>query len=244
MIQVINRALDILEYVADYPKKSKQLSHIANDLNLNSATCANIVKTLVNRGYLKKSEGGKGYLLGSRIEDIANNRTQYASIIEAANVEMERATELLKENSLLAILKDDQRAIIHQKIYKQLIEANTPDQKKAYDSSTGRLMIAMLPENEFKDYIKKNGLPSPGIWPGVNNLDQLTKQLTIIRENGYALIEDSVQIVGIAAPVYQKEKVVAAFSIYQPAFRFNESMRKKLITTALNTAKNISNKLK
>lgn len=54
MIQVINRSVDILEYVAEDIYRPKLLGNIAKDLNLNVATCANIVKTLIDRGLLKK----------------------------------------------------------------------------------------------------------------------------------------------------------------------------------------------
>ena len=54
MIQVINRALDILELIAEEPEKQKSLSEISEKLDLNSGTCANIIKTLVSRNYINK----------------------------------------------------------------------------------------------------------------------------------------------------------------------------------------------
>ena len=56
MIQVINRALDIIEFIAREPEKPKSLSDIANTLELNAGTCANIIKTLVERNYIEKLE--------------------------------------------------------------------------------------------------------------------------------------------------------------------------------------------
>ena len=50
MIQVINRALNILEIIAHDHNKEWGLSEIANELELNHGTCANILKTLVQRG--------------------------------------------------------------------------------------------------------------------------------------------------------------------------------------------------
>ena len=54
MIQVINRALNILELVSKERDREFSLSEIANSLNLNASTCANIIKTLVTRGYLEQ----------------------------------------------------------------------------------------------------------------------------------------------------------------------------------------------
>ena len=55
MIQVIHRALDIVEFIARDPDKEFGLGEIAESLELNKGTCANIIKTLVNRGYLDQS---------------------------------------------------------------------------------------------------------------------------------------------------------------------------------------------
>ena len=64
MIQVIHRALNIMEYIALDPERPKGLGDIAERMDLNAATCANIIKTLVTRKYLVKLEKQKGYLLG------------------------------------------------------------------------------------------------------------------------------------------------------------------------------------
>lgn len=44
MIQVINRALNILEILAQEPDKEFGLSEIATAVELNAGTCANILK--------------------------------------------------------------------------------------------------------------------------------------------------------------------------------------------------------
>jgi len=54
MIQVIGKALDILELLAKDPDKVLTLSEVANTFNLNHGTCANIIKTLVDRNYVEK----------------------------------------------------------------------------------------------------------------------------------------------------------------------------------------------
>lgn len=46
MIQVIHRALSILEVIASSPKEDLSLSEIADSLQLNHGTCANILKNI------------------------------------------------------------------------------------------------------------------------------------------------------------------------------------------------------
>ncbi|WP_373515471.1 helix-turn-helix domain-containing protein [Persicitalea sp.] len=55
MIQVIHRALDLLELIAIEPNQPKALGELADTLGLNHGTCANILKRLVNRGYVEQA---------------------------------------------------------------------------------------------------------------------------------------------------------------------------------------------
>jgi DNA-binding IclR family transcriptional regulator len=78
MIQVIHRALNIMEYVAADPERPKELGDIAEDLKLHSATCANIIKTLVTRQYLVKLEKQKGYLIGPMFNRLGVKKAETA----------------------------------------------------------------------------------------------------------------------------------------------------------------------
>jgi IclR family transcriptional regulator, KDG regulon repressor len=243
MIQVVNRAIDIIEYVAKDASYPKPLGEMATALSLNTATCANIVKTLLNRGYLKKSKGSKGYLLGETLSEIVENAGNYRDLITAADTEMEEATGALKENTILAILQEDKRVIIHRKNAVQLVQANTADEKKACDTSSGRLLIAMMDDNAIEKYINDFGLPTVAIWKEAVTLKKFFEQVKIIRLKGFVLTEDSEQVTGVAVPVFKKGKMVAAFSIYMPSFRCNEKKIKEMIKSATLAAGKISEKL-
>jgi IclR family KDG regulon transcriptional repressor len=244
MIQVIHRAIDIIEYVAHDPDRPKLLGEIALDLDLKPGTCANIVKTLTGRGYLEKLDSQKGYLLGKQFFSLSGNTGYKKDVIEASNAEMKEITATLNESSLLAILNGENRVVIHRQESDQLVQAHTPHEKKAYDSSTGRLLIAMLPDEELEKFITRYGLPPSQIWADANTKKKFFQQVEQIREKGYALIEDSVQIVGIAAAIYKNEKVVASLSIYIPSFRFNNRVRTKMVNLGVSAAKKISDNLK
>lgn len=240
MIQVINRAVDIIRYVANNPTQPKLMGHIAADLNLNTATCANIIKTLVTQGIIKKAHKQKGYLLGETLTEISNGSFSYKDMLERAAAEMGKAEKILSENTLIAILKENKRVVLQRSNSSQLVQATTPDKKNAYETSTGRLLIAKLPDPELEQFIKNYGLPTKSVWPDAENKSKFKEQIGLIRKNGYALLEDTVQIVGIATPIYKNGQVIASFSIYLPSFRFNERVRDLMIKTAVEAAKKLS----
>jgi DNA-binding IclR family transcriptional regulator len=117
---------------------------------------------------------------------------------------MESITKLINEKCLIAILKADKRVVIYKNNCAQMVQANTPDEKKAYDSSTGRLLVAMLSEESLAKFIEQYQLPSKAIWQDANTYEKFMEQIKLIRKYKYALIEDSVQVIGIADHIYEK----------------------------------------
>jgi IclR family KDG regulon transcriptional repressor len=243
MIQVVHRALNILEYVAKDGNKPKLMGQIAQDLDLNTATCANIIKTLVQRGYLEKSDLQKGYIIGPQLKELTGKQQPHVKLIAAARIQMDLISELLNEKCLLAVLKADKRQVIYKNNCSQVVQATTPDEKKAYDSSTGRLLVAMLPDEALEKFVQNYGLPSSSIWPDADSPAKFMAQIQQIRKNRYALIEDSKQVIGIASPVFQQNELVASLSIYLPAFRFSNTVRKKMVQLCLAGADAISAQL-
>ncbi len=240
MIQVINRSIDILEYIAEEMDRPKLMGNIAQDLNLNTSTCANIIKTLVNRGLLRKAEAQKGYLIGDRLIEISIGSLGFSDLIERANHIFTDKLKSLEENCLIAVLKEDKRQVIFNRPSPQLIQATTPIEKQAYDSSTGRLLIAFLDEKNLQLYLKKYGLPNKNTWSKATSRIGFFEEINKIKSQGYALIEDTVQVVGVATPIYRGAKVIASFSIYLPSFRFNHKVRTKMIAQAVQLGKLVS----
>lgn len=240
MIQVINRSIDILEYVANEVNRPKLMGNIAQDLNLNTSTCANIIKTLVSRGLLKKANKEKGYLIGGRLSEISNGSLGFSDLIARANHLFTNNNTAIGENCLIAVLKDDKRQVIFNKLSEQLVQATTPTEKQAYDSSTGRLLISFLDEKDLQLYLKKYGLPNKNTWAKATSRIGFFDEIKTIKSQGYALIEDTVQVIGIGTPIYKGDKVIASFSIYLPSFRFNDIVKADMIEQAIHLSKMLS----
>lgn len=219
MIQVVNRAFDILEYVASDPGRPIGLGEIAAAVNLNQGTCANIIKTMVARRYLDQVGAKKGYCLGAKAFQLTGNTAYRKDILEAARGEMERLTRHLDESCLLAVLQGDQRVIIHRVLCDQPLQVQTADEKHAYDAASGRLLVAMLSDGELEKFVGKYGLPAAAVWPEASTSPKLKEQVEKIRATGYAWQESQRQVVGYALPIRRRDEVVASLSVYLPAYR-------------------------
>ncbi|RYY19134.1 MAG: IclR family transcriptional regulator, partial [Chitinophagaceae bacterium] len=210
---------------------------------LNAGTCANIIKTMVARKYLDKIDKQKGYCLGSRAYEITGNAGYQKDLVDASREQMELLTEKMNENSLLCVLKGDIRSVIFRVQSKNYLQANTATEKRAYDTASGRLLLAMLPAPEIEKFISKYGLPAKGEWEGVTDAKTLIRSLKKINSQGYAIQATINQIVGIALPISKNEKVIAALSIYMPSLRFNELKKLDIIKKIKKSTDVIDSKL-
>lgn len=243
MIQVIHRALDILEYLSKNPDTRKNLKDISTELNLNAGTCANIIKTLINRKYIVK-DPKRDYLLGPMAFTLTGNSNYRTDIVNAAHPELDNFTQKWNENSLIAIIEEDLRIVLRSSNSSNSIQANTDNHKRAYNTAVGRILLAKLKEEELKKFIQKYGPPTLEEWPEVKGDEKiLRQQLSKCNKLGYATITNSEEIIAFAAPIMRNEVAVAGIGIFIPMYRFKKSSQKSLINDLIATAEAIAVKL-
>mgnify|MGYP002409851437 CR=1 FL=1 len=71
MIKVVHKVFDILEYISHDKSRSYSLTEIAQAINEKTTTCSNIIRTMLERGYIERAEK-RGYKLGIMAYSIAN----------------------------------------------------------------------------------------------------------------------------------------------------------------------------
>jgi len=240
MIQVIHRALDIIEFVASCGRKDIPLKEIANHLGLNHGTCSNILKTLVDRDYLvKSSEWGKGYSLGPMIQFIGGRDSYTLDLVNAAKKPMADLTESINESCMIGILRGNIRVSLLEVYAERELRVILHKEKLAFQTASGRILLAHLNKTKLKDYINKYGLPDKGIWEGVQSFENLEAELDKIKKQGYTIQVAKSKILGIAIPIYTGKSVVAAMGVFLPDFRFNKKTETNILTNMQKTAKTI-----
>lgn len=239
MIQVLNRALDILELLSRNIDKEHSLSEIADPLNLNHGTCANIIKTMVNRRYIEKK---KGYILGRQSYYLTNNFSNEAEIVRYAINPMKDLCNTLRENCVLSVLKNNSRILLHKETFVQELQANTIEEKNAYQTATGKLLIAYMEPADRNAFIKAYGLPGK-MWKEIDDERSLIDELQRIHKTGYVIHHDETNIGGVAMPISDKKKVIASVGVYLPENRFSKAMEDMILEKLAETARIISDKI-
>lgn len=243
MIQVVHRALNILEFIAQHPQREYSLSEIADQQQLNHGTCANILKTLVTRGYIEQVGHKKGYRLGAMSYHLTRNPAYKRDLITAADTPMQQLTKTVNETSLLTIIIDNRRITLHAVECDRDIQARGNVDRTVYDSATGRLLLAHWSDVEQVRFARTHGLPREEEWPGIATEDQLLAELAEIRAVGLAIDITNRQIVGLAVPVHQRGAVVAALGVFLPEIRYTDEHRQQIIQELQIATKRISEAL-
>lgn len=242
MIQVLHRAVDILEFIAKTPRKAAGLAEIADHLKLNRATCANILKTLADRNLIEQNEK-KEYLFGPLLYRLTNGSFYSADLVEAARDVMEELTAHLNESTILAIIHKNKRITIHEMEGGHDLHVKNRMEKEVYETATGRLLLAFYNDKERESFIRKKGLPSEDIWPKAVNKEGLFKVLDKIKNDQLSAQTSRRHVVGFAVPVYKKEKVVASLGVFLPEARLSENRKEEIIKLLQRAGEVISRNL-
>ncbi|MBU0715202.1 MAG: IclR family transcriptional regulator [Verrucomicrobia bacterium] len=244
MIRVLHKAFDMLEYLAKTPRQRKKLNEISGHLKMNAGTCANILKTMVQRKYVDQANVRGGYLLGPMIYYLSRFSAYRGDLVSAAEPLMANLSKQVNETVLLVILRGQERFVILQIDGNQNVQVgrNMFQKDVVYQSATGRLLLAHLNAEEFNEFITKEGLPGSH-WPEASSLSKLKSALETIRKQGSVCYKTAHDVVAIAYPIREKDQVIAALGLFLPAFRFKGTHKTAIMKGMSATSSAISEHL-
>lgn len=228
MIQVVNRALNILEFIAKDRSRIYPLNEIATQVNLNSGTCANIIKTLLSRGYLEQVGRKEGYKLGPMLYMLTGNHIHKQELLSASVEPMNKLRSLLNEGCMISYLKDNMREVLWELGSSHELQVINKKEKEAYNTSTGRAILAYMKPKEIEEFVEKYGLPLLEVWAEVRNIEDLFSELRKIRKDKMA-IQIFAQVIGFAVPIFKDGNIIASAGVYLPQSRCSPHFRKVII---------------
>jgi IclR family transcriptional regulator, KDG regulon repressor len=221
MVLVVVKALDILELVARDAGRAHSLTEIAGELQMNQATCVNILKTLVDKNYLEHLGRKKGYRLGPMAYSLTNNPSYSQDLLVAAKEVMENLTAQLNETSILGIIRNQKRFIVHLVNSDQDLQVRSRTERTIYETASGRLLLAYMTDKERASLLNSIGYPTPDTWPGTDTTEGLATELSLIRAAELSITRSKTHIIGLAVPIRRHQMVVASLSVFLPEIRCN-----------------------
>lgn len=245
MIQSIIKAMNIIEFLAMNPHREVPLKDIANALDMDHATCANIIKTLASRGYVQQSAPRCGYKFGYMFYKLTGTAMVHEELTKIAREDVEKLGRETNESAILSIIKNDKRIVLFYTSPDRELIVRTNVDKSVYSANTGRVILANYTQDHLEKFIIRNRMPTEDEWPAIyksENPDlEFRRRLNKIRKMGYEVDFAPNGIVGFAAPLWRKGHVVGSVGIYLPATRL--SNEQEMLDRLLATADSINRKL-
>ncbi len=222
MIQVIQRALNVLSHLSKAGDQPCILGDIARAAGLNPATCSRILGTLMSEGYVEQDGPRKGYRLGPMAYVLTARGPYRKDLVTCAEPVVRHLAETTGETSLVAVLNHNARYTICQVDGSQDVQVRSDAVLRGdvYTTATGRLLLAHLADNALDAFLDATGLPNCQAWPEATTRKSLEKELASIRDEAVLIQHADMQIAGLSCAIRSSGSVVAALGLYLPDSRF------------------------
>lgn len=240
MIQVLNKAFRVLEYISKEPERAHPLNELAGVIGVSPASCSHLVKTLVNNAYLEQAEKRQGYKLGPMAYYLSRNgsyRQDLVRRIEPFLIELSTKTGEASSVSRIHNMKKYVLASCRSSNPIQ-IEDSFLYLDSLYQTATGRVLLAHQERSEQKRLLVEHGLPTP-LWNGANDEKDFFKLLDQIKKEDVYIFEPLPELVFMATPIYVKEKLFGALALSLPSYRMTPDKRYSFSGAILEYAEKI-----
>lgn len=243
-VQVLDRAINILEFVARQGGGEAGLPELSAAMKLHKTTTHRIAHVLESRGLLRRAPDSNRYRLGLHLYDLGCHALDNVNIRDEARPIMTRVAFEVGETVHLAVLD---RAEV---LYIERIEAQRSltmgsklgARNPVYCTALGKAILAFSPEAEIDQALAGCRMQARTKNTIISVLS-LKRDLERIRDRGYSIddeeIEDGIRC--ISAPVLNPaDRAVAAISISGPSSRVTPNRFQIIGKTVMKAAEELS----
>ena len=190
-VQSIERAFDLLEMLAD-AGGALGLSEVATASGLPLPTVHRLMRTLVNRGYVRQ-EASRRYTLGSRLIWLGETSSRLLGTwLRPFLAQLVRETG---ETANLAMLDGDEVVYLAQVPSPHSMRMFTEPGRRVrmHSTAVGKVLLAQLPAEQARSLLERVDMPA-STPTTITDPDVLLAHLEVIRKQGYAVDEGEQEI--------------------------------------------------
>jgi len=222
-VQSVERVLDLLEAMAD-AGGATGLSDLAATSGLPLPTIHRLVRTLVDRGYVRQ-ESSRRYTLGPRLIRLGETASRMVGM--QATPHLTRLVDLLGESANLALLEDSGQVVYVAQVpgrHSMRMFTEVGRRVSAHCTAVGKAILGQLPPSTVHDLLSRIDL-SAYTPATITNPATLLAEFDRVRDLGYA-IDEGEQEVGVrcVAVSVQGGPTPAALSISGPTARMTDEL--------------------
>ena len=245
-IQAIDRAIALLDAVAEGGPAGCALGTLAERTGLAPSTARTILSSLVIHGLVTQSGSGRRYTLGSRLFELNRRFAMQADLSAVAAPVLRTLWEDTSETVHLAVLQGTRRVDLAVLVSPQLlrVDPTTAGHLDAaasplYKTAAGKVLFAALPRTD------RLGMLRTAAWEDTDPpaTEELMRLMDSVVTQGYAtnLEEEAAGVCGVAAPVRdQSGTTIAALCLGYPPVRHTSGHATSLREGVVAAARDLS----
>jgi IclR family pca regulon transcriptional regulator len=214
------------------------LSEMAAEVGMNRATTRRFLLTLTDLGYLESD--GKYYSLTPKVMTLGYNYLAGLPWWQLAKPMVEELSRELQESCSVGVLAGEQLIFVARVQGPRMVATNlTPGRSvPVHTAATGRVLLAELESAALDRLLERTPLV-PLTQYTVTDPDKLKQALRVVRQQGYAIIDQELELGlrAVAVPIRDKSgRAVAALGAStQVARRSLEDLQAQILPQLLRT---------
>lgn len=230
-VKSANRVLDVFEALGAWDMGMTH-SRLAEQLGIPKSSLSQLLKTMVQRGYIRFAADDRTYHIGPRIEALAMRKREVLDLTNVIQPYLERITAATGESTFLNLLSGDMAHLTARVVGPQpLVTVLTLGQKfPLYATAGARAILAFLPDEMREDYLERTELKA--FTPKtVTSVDKLREELERVRHDRLSVSSDELflGVTGIAMPVLSAGgHALGSVVVSMPTMRLNTESRRTL----------------
>lgn len=225
IVQSVDRALSILEVLADY-SKGLGVTEISDKVGLHKSTVYRLLSTLLYKSYVMQDHETNKYKLTMKLFELGNKKTKDMNILTASKPYTKELMEKVNEVIHLVIREGNNT------VYIDKVEADNTirmastigTRSPLYSTSVGKVILAHLTDEEV-EAIWNNSNIVKRTENTITNLEEMKKELKKVKQQGYAIDneENEIGVRCVGSPLFNRfGDIEGAISISGPTIRVTE----------------------
>lgn len=244
-VNALARGLEVIKVFTRYTPKMT-LSEVAQATGMTRATARRFLLTLAHEGYVEVAD--RHFSLKPKILELGFSALSSMDLWDVAQPVMNDLSQQLNESCFAAVL--DKESVIY-------VARATPNRRvnvgisigsrvPAHCVSTGRVLLAALPEDQLHHYIETMTLTrfTPNT---IISKVQLRGVLDEVRRQGWSIVDQELEVGlrSLSVPIRDgNDQIVAALNVCCPSTRITpEDMRTRILAVTFEASRNITRAL-
>ncbi|MCF8104811.1 MAG: IclR family transcriptional regulator [Desulfohalobiaceae bacterium] len=221
----VTRAIKVIEFISQ-SSDAPRLSRLAREFDLSKSTLHGILYSLVEGGWLQKTDNG-GFSLTAHLRGLFRPQPATARIRETAKPFMDYLAEHTNESVFLG-LRDADKVVIQECVQgpkEMRISARIGNGIPLLAGAIGKIFLSDMSPSDLKQFLEANR-PPKFTDRSISDLDKYRAEVEKAKKQGYALDNEEYLpgVRAVAVPIKQKGRITAGLWIVGFSSQLNEKV--------------------